>query len=259
MSNIPTPKQIPPTPQQVDRTLQSAVQAAQQLIASDPKHFANLRASFLALYTHPTFQLILGIPNQVPAHQPPQNNQIHSELNTIKSSIQALSKTVADLQPKVKEAKAPPALQNPSPAGKPNTQGKGSLQPNTTTYASKAASKPRASLVLDLGAKDPDTQFDPNLSNILNDHMGRNGRADITFSAARYNKKGNLVLTAHHTTTQAQVNSVAEQIKTFYDTIADTNGIPAHKPYSVRPNVKWSKILMNSVPVGINAKLNRGS
>jgi hypothetical protein len=107
MSNIPTPKEIPPTPQQVDRTLQSVISAAQSLISSDPRHFANLRASFLALYTHPTFQLILGIPSQTPANEPQPNKQLQTDLNALKSSITALTKSVADLQPKVKEAKAP--------------------------------------------------------------------------------------------------------------------------------------------------------
>jgi hypothetical protein len=107
MSNIPTPKEIPPTPQQVDRTLQSVISAAQSLISSDPRHFANLQASFLALYTHPTFQLILGIPSQTPSKEPQPNKQLQTDLNALKSSITALTKSVADLQPKVKEAKAP--------------------------------------------------------------------------------------------------------------------------------------------------------
>ena len=64
MSKVPTPKEIPPTPQQVDRILQSVLANSQQLLAADPRHFANLRASFLAFYTHPTFQLVLGIPPQ---------------------------------------------------------------------------------------------------------------------------------------------------------------------------------------------------
>ncbi|KAI0277500.1 hypothetical protein BGY98DRAFT_934334 [Russula aff. rugulosa BPL654] len=138
MSNIPTPKEIPPTPQQVDRTLQSVIEAAQTLIANDPRHFANLRSSFLALYTHPTFQLILGIPSQVQPNPPPPNNQLQTELQAIKSTITALTKSVADLKPKVKEAKAPHS-QPPPPAGIISAQGKGHSPPPNHTYASKAA------------------------------------------------------------------------------------------------------------------------
>ena len=107
MSKVPTPKEIPPTPQQVDHIMQSVVVHAQQLIAEDPRHFANLWASFLAFYTHPTFQLILGIPSQVPPTSTPPTNQLKSELSKLKSTIQALSKTVADLQPKVTWVQAP--------------------------------------------------------------------------------------------------------------------------------------------------------
>jgi hypothetical protein len=250
MSNIPTPKEIPPTPQQVDRTLQSVIGAAQSLITSDPRHFANLRASFLAFYTHPTFQLILGIPSQTPAKDPPPNKQLQTDLNALKSSITALTKSVADLQPKVKEAKAPTS-NPPPPTGNPNAQGKGRNPASTPTYASKAASRPRPSLVLDLGATDPDNQLSPRLNDALNGQMHAIGRDEIKFSATRYNKKGNLVITAHHTTTQAQLNSVADDIKNFIERFADTNGTPTSHPITARANVKWSKILINSVPVGI--------
>ena len=250
MSNIPTPKEIPPTPEQVDRTLQSVISAAQKLISSDPRHFANLRSSFLAMYTHPTFQLILGIPSQVSANSAPPNNQIQSELTVIKSSILALSKTVADLQPKVTGAKAPTSQPTPS-TGNPGAQGKGPPPLRNPTYASKAASKPRPSLVLDIGATNHDDQLDPSLNEALNGHMHKLGRDEIKFSAIKYNKKGNLILTAHHTTTQAQLNSIADEISQFVTDYADTRGTPLPETFNTRPNVKWSKILINSVPTGI--------
>jgi len=91
MSKVPMPKEIPPTTQQVDRILQTVVVHVQQLIADDPRHFANLRASFLAFYTHPTFQLILGIPSQVSPSTSPPTKQLSAELSELKSTIQALS------------------------------------------------------------------------------------------------------------------------------------------------------------------------
>ena len=90
MSKVPTlttHTEILSTTQQVDRTLQSVIVAAQSLIAADPKHFANLQASFLALYTHPTFQLILDIPIQIPSSTTPPFNQFHDELWAIKNSV----------------------------------------------------------------------------------------------------------------------------------------------------------------------------
>jgi hypothetical protein len=254
MSNIPTPKEIPPTPQQVDWTLQSVISAAQSLIASDPRHFANLRASFLALYTHPTFQLILGIPSQTPLTEPQPSKQLQTDLNALKSSITALTKSVADLQPKVKEVKAPAS--NPPPSkGKPSAQGKGPTHVNTPTYASKAAAKTRPSLILDLGATSPDKQLNSELTADLNSLLLDSGHADIKISAARYTKKDNLVLTvtAHHTTSQSQLNDSAQDIiqcvKKCY-VKANISLTPPGSFVTTWANVKWSKILINSVPVG---------
>jgi len=205
----------------------------------------------MALYTHPTFQLILGIPSQVTANLANPSPQYHSELLEIKSSISALTKSVEDLQPKVKPAKAPTS-QPPSLAGKPSAQGKGPNPLSNQTYASKAASKPRPSLVLDIGASNPDDQFiTHSLSDSLNRHMLDMGRSEIKFSAIKYNKKGNLILTAHHTTTQAQLNSVADDISQYMTDLSNSTDTPIPELFHTRANVKWSKILINSVPVGI--------
>jgi hypothetical protein len=252
MSNIPTPKEIPPTPQQVDRTLQSVISAAQSLISSDPRHFANLRASFLALYTHPTFQLILGIPSQTPANDPQPNKQLQTDLTALKSSITALTKSVADLQPKVKEVKAP-NTKPPPPKGNPNAQGKGHAHTNTPTYASTAAAKTRPSLILDLGATNPDKQLNSELTADLNGMLLATGHADIKISATRYTKKGNLVLTAHHTTSQSQLNEAAIEIKQHVKQCYVKANIiitPPNNYITPRANVKWSKILINSIPIG---------
>src|SRR6266852_2028521 len=186
MSNIPTPKETPPTPQQVDRVLQSAIMAAQSLISADPKHFANLRASFLAFYTHPTFQLILGIPSQVPANSPPSNNQLQAELHAIKSSISALTKSVGDLQHKFKEVKASTS-HSPPPTGNPNAQGKGHSHPPSHMYASKATSLLRPSLVFDVGATDPKDRISHSKAiDILNMHLIDIGCVEVKLSTIRY-------------------------------------------------------------------------
>jgi hypothetical protein len=52
------------------------------------------------MYASNIFQLILGIPTQQLLSPCPADNLLKEELNTIKSSIQALSTTVASLQPK---------------------------------------------------------------------------------------------------------------------------------------------------------------
>ena len=250
MSKVPTPKEIPPTPQQVDRTLQAVIGHAQHLIADDPRHFANLQASFLALYTNPTFQLILGIPSQVPPTPPPQKNQQQSELSELKSTIQALSKAVADLQPKVNRAQAPPA-QSPPHTGSPSAQGKGPSSPPPHTYASQAAQKPRPSLVLNTGAVPIEPAIRSNLVTRLNKSLFLAGHTEFTLSAVRFTNKGNLVLTANHTNTQSQLNAVAGGLAAEVERFLKAADIPTPPPITAKANVKWSKILINSVPVGI--------
>ena len=112
MSKIPMPQQIPPTTQQVEATLRSALTASHALLGMDPGNIVQLRTTFLHFYSHPTFQLILGIPSQSPAQTTPLNSQLQAELLGIKSTIQTLSNAVHDLQPK--GAKAPPPKKNPS-------------------------------------------------------------------------------------------------------------------------------------------------
>jgi hypothetical protein len=84
----------------------------------------------------------------------------------------------------------------------------------------------------------------------INGFMHRCSRDEVKLSAARYNKKGNLILTAHHATTKSQLNSMADPTTKFIVKLADTVGRPVTHPVTPRGNVKWSKILINSVPIG---------
>src|SRR6267154_3630580 len=119
MSKIPTPTEIPPTPQQINATLGSVISAAQALINEDHRHFKDLKTTFLQLYSHPTFQLILGILAQSTTLTPPPNNRLTAELSNLKSTISALSRTVTSLQPKMKGASPPPPPHPPPPQHHP--------------------------------------------------------------------------------------------------------------------------------------------
>ena len=125
MSNIPTPKNFPPTTQQVDATLRLVIAASQTLINEDPKHYTNLRATFMQFYSHPTFQLILGLPAQQTQTLPPPDNQLKAELTEIKSTIAALSKAVSGQQPKAKGVSNTPATQTPLLKANPAPRVKG--------------------------------------------------------------------------------------------------------------------------------------
>jgi hypothetical protein len=115
MSNFPTPKEVPPTPQQVDATFRSALDACQSLLGMDIRHTTVLRSTIQNLYSHPTFQLLLGFPAQSYPHPPAPDKQLHAELADIKSSISTLSKMVNSLQPKANGVQTPV----PTPASKP--------------------------------------------------------------------------------------------------------------------------------------------
>lgn len=249
MSNFPTPKEIPPTPQQVDATLRSVIAASQTLINGDPRHYTNLRATFMQFYSHPTFQLILGLPTQHTHAQPPTDNQLKTELSEMKSTISALSQAVIGLQPKAKGA-MPPATQPPLPKGKPSTQGQGSAHVTTPTFASKAAAKSRPSLVLNLEVPFTKEQLTSELVTLVNDKLYAQGHQHVKLSAAKWTSKGNLVLTAHHTVSQAQLTDASPTILTLLREAYPEYFAQTQDTLTARANVKWSKILINSVPTG---------
>src|SRR6266566_2176829 len=249
MSSFPTPE-IPPTPQQVAATLCSVLSASQKLISSDPKYYTELRATFTQFYYSPIFQLILGIPSQNIQTPPPQENQLKAELTNLKSTISALSKTVISLQPKAKGVQAPSTQTPPTHKGNTSAQGKGPTNITPPTYASTAVAKARPSLVLDLGTPQED-QLNSELTGDLNGLLYESGFEDIKISATRYTKKGNLVITAHHTTTQSQLNAATTTITSLVKQIYTNTNPDYFYPEGLlaRANIKWSKILINSVPI----------
>ena len=253
MSNIPTPQKFPPTTAQVDATLGSVLSATQSLLNADSNHYAALRASFIKFYSHPTFQLVLGVPHQAPSNiaPSPPDKQLTAELAEIKSTISALSKAVTSLQPKAKGAQAP-STQPPPPKGNPSAQGKGPSHVNPPTFASTAASKARPSLVMELGAIPPDKQNVQDITGYVNGKLSNSGLVNVQLSAARYTKQGNLVLTAHHATIQSQFQQAIPLIKILVKQFYSQANTPIPEDITARPNVKWSKILINSVPVGIS-------
>ena len=150
MSNISMPKNLSTT-QQIDAVLGSIISGSQTLLSIDIKHYADLRASFLKFYSHPTFQLLLRLPPQSTPTIPPSDHQLSIELNDLKRTIAALSVTVASLKPKAKETKASPPSKPTTQLGTASAQGKGPTQSKPPMYTSKATSAARPSLMLKLG------------------------------------------------------------------------------------------------------------
>lgn len=249
MSNIPTPKQIPPSHQQVTAVLKSVTLATQELL-SDPKNGPDLRTTLIHFFAQPVIQLVLGFPSQAPATTTPSDSQLKAELSELKSNILALSKSVADLTPRITKAKAPTS-HPPLTQAKSGAQGQGPKHVTPPTYASKATVKARPSLVLDLGQTNPDLQFPPNWIMNLNMKLQSLEFQDVKISAMSYTKKGNLTLIAHPNTVQSRLTAATSAIATFYKACHD-HRFPTHKidQPPIRTNVKWSKLLINSVPTG---------
>ena len=85
------------------------------------------------------------------------------------------------------------------------TQGKGQANKQLQTYVSKAAATPRPSLVLELGHISHDQQISFKLADGINQGLINCGYEEVKILAMKYNKKGNLILTAHHGTTPEQL------------------------------------------------------
>jgi len=105
--------------------------------------------------------------------------------------------------------------------------------------------------MLDIGATDSEDRLPNQAISSLNMRMIGIGCVEVKLSIIRYNKKGNLIVTAHHSITQAQLNSITDNIKHKVQNYFNISGAPTTHPVTARANIKWSKVLINSVPVGI--------
>jgi len=243
MPDFPASQQQPPSTQRIAGALRSVLNASQELITSNPEAIHNLRQTYLQFYAHPVFTLILGIPSQNSAS--PQTPQpLQKQLDTITSSIQALSKTVEGLKPFQPTHTAQTTPAPPSKKAPQQGQGKSAITP--PTYATKAAEQARPSLVFNFGARPispEDRRPVSDLCQLLNSKLLTTQHALLRIAAAKWTAKGNLVLTASHNNTQLQLNLAGALLKKYVTDIFDNAPI-------VRANVKWSKILINGVPTG---------
>ena len=86
----------------------------------------------------------------------------------------------------------------------------------------------------------------PSLVEACNEALQSDARhANVTFSAAKWAPLGNLVVFAGPDTNLTQLQSSHHII-----TSAIKATLPEPTPLASRPNVKWSKLLINSVPTG---------
>ncbi|KAN0103758.1 hypothetical protein V8E52_011664 [Russula decolorans] len=179
------------------------------------------------------------------SHAAPPDNQLKAELSKIKSTISMLSKVVNSLPPKAKGTT--PASQSPPPKGKPSTQGQGSGNVTPPTFTSKATAQSRPSLILDLRFLITKWQSTTDIVTFVNDRLYTQRHQHVKLSTAKWTSKGNLVFTAHHTVTQAQLTDASHTILTLLQE-EYPNTFTLTTELTAWANVKWSKILINSIP-----------
>lgn len=210
-----------------------------------PAQLGELRNIFIQFYANPTFQLISGIPSQSTTKSPPPDNQLKAELNEIKSTLQALTRTVTGLQSK--STLPPPKVVS-------STQSPGKITLATPTYATKATTPARPSLVVDLSHNMLPKESRPSAADLCestNNKLHSHGHRNTILSTARWTNKGNLMLTASplvssqqlHTLTLNIENLVIEYLSVFHSDPVIILG----------PNAKWAKLLINGIPTEISS------
>ena len=155
------------------------------------------------------------------------------------------------------KAKAP-TVTAPTPAALP-PKASPPHPPRPTTYAAATAQPPkpkpttRPSLVISLrhsthasNLKAQAQSQAPSLVDACNEALQSDARhANVRISAAKWAPSGNLVVFAGPDTNLTQLQSSNHII-----TSAIEAELPEPAPLASRPNVKWSKLLINSVPTG---------
>ena len=163
---------------------------------------------------------------------------------------------------------APPTAQ-PPPASAPAPKAPKAMQkvhashtpPSPPSYAKVAAPRParpkpvtRPSLVISLHNLQHHSMLQslamlqaPHLVEICNEALGSEAcYTSMRLSAAKWAPLGNLVVFAGPDTTLTQLQSAHHLI-----TSAIKGTLPGTASLSSRPNIKWSKILIRSVPTGV--------
>ena len=163
---------------------------------------------------------------------------------------------------KEQAAPSPPTTQSPAKAPKANAPAPAPAPTRTTSYAAATATKPkpkpvtRPSLVISLchttltsTLRVQAGTLAPRLVDVCNQALESDARhANVRVSAAKWAPLGNLVVFAGPDTNLTQLQQSHHII-----TSAIEAALPQPVPLSSRPNVKWSKLLINSVPTGVTA------
>ncbi|KAH9008294.1 hypothetical protein EDB85DRAFT_2164642 [Lactarius pseudohatsudake] len=246
------PKPKPPAPpitiQQIAGTLNSVVAGLNELLAHTPDLSGEVRHIINSFLTTPSIVNIMGAPQAAPAHTtttlPPT---LLKDMKDIKASLAALQKATVSTTQTGKNSTPKPQTGSPQePAQKPSGR-------SVSTFAKAAALPPRPSVVLSLantnwnGSRPSPARICEGINAAL--EHAQNDQTRV--SAARWTARDNLVLTGSPDTTAQSLQLATPTIRQhFSESYPDSRvTLPTLR---VRPNVKWSKLLINSVPTGVS-------
>jgi hypothetical protein len=203
------------------------------------------------LINDPLVQSLL--PKSTPANTAPvkELNSLQIRLTSLENTLTNLAKATTDARKEFKAQSQPPS--NTAKPSAPAAKGPAPLP----TYAAKAASPQRPSVVVDTSAYTWPNNRRPQPADIcatINAALDHSNATQVRSSAARWTAKGNLVIWGGANTTAHQLTTAlphfSEALQTSFSALAES---APQSPPTLRPNVKWSKLRLNSVPTGKTA------
>ncbi|KAF8259165.1 hypothetical protein EI94DRAFT_1707334 [Lactarius quietus] len=245
----PKQKPPPPTTQQISGALNSVISGIEVLLTTSPDMKETVHQKLLTFTSHSTIAKILGNahpPTPIPAL--PAN--LLEDVKSIKATLSALQKAIL---PSPQAGKPPQNKQTDSKPLAPVTRAKGKTQP--LTFANAVASPPHPSIVVSLAnCTWPDGK--PSLADLckgINSALDASDNNQTCISATRWTARDNMILTRGPNTTTHQLQLATSTIHQHFTNSYLSNNMdtPPSLPV-IQPNVKWSKILINSVPTGVS-------
>ncbi|KAH9024500.1 hypothetical protein EDB85DRAFT_1894299 [Lactarius pseudohatsudake] len=244
------PKPKPPAPpitiQQIADTLNSVVTGLNELLALTLELSGEARHTLNSFLTTPSIVNIMGTttPTTTTTTLPPT---LLKDMKDIEASLAVLHKAMVTATQTSKNSTPKPqsgSLQEPIP--KPSGR-------SISTFAIAAALPPRPSVVISLadtnwnGSRPSPAQICEGINNAL--EHAQNDLVHV--SATRWTAHDNLVLTGSPATMAQSLQLATPTIhQHFSESYPDSRvTLPT---LHIRPNVKWSKLLINSVPTGVS-------
>ena len=224
----------------------------QRLTALDESARASAHLVSLLL-NDPLTQSLLPKVHPAPTAPVKELSALQIRLTSLENTLTNLTKATTEVRKDIKKA---PNLTAPS-ASMPKAQAKAAPHP-TISYAAKAASPPCPSMVVDTSAYTwsaaRPTPMD--ICSTINAALDLSASTQVRLSAARWTGKGNLVLWGSTSTTAPQLTNALPHLTEVLQTSLSAMAQSApQSPPTVRHNVKWSRLRINSVPTGVSDTL----